>query len=68
MLTSVYVSMASEFELKELVKTTSYNQARALKLEKIGKIEPNFYADMVLLDDDFQVQKTFVNGVCKYSK
>ncbi len=58
----------TEFELKELVKTTSYNQARALKLEKIGKIEPNFYADMVLLNDDFQVEKTFVNGVCKYSK
>lgn len=56
------------FELKELVKTTSYNQARALKLDRIGKIEPLYYADMVLLNDDFQVQKTFVNGVCKYSR
>ncbi|MBR4885069.1 MAG: amidohydrolase family protein, partial [Lentisphaeria bacterium] len=41
--------------------------ARALGFEGIGKIEPGFFADIVVLDDDFKVKKTFVNGELRYS-
>ena len=50
-----------------VVRTTSWNQARALGLENIGKIAPGFYADIVVLDGDFKVKKTFVNGELRYS-
>lgn len=49
-------------ELKELIKTTSYNQAQALGLEKLGKLEPGYFADILILDDDFQPEVVMVNG------
>ncbi len=48
--------------LKELIKTTSWNQARSLGLEKLGKIEPGFYADILILNNDFSPEKVFVDG------
>ena len=48
--------------LAELIKTTSWNQARSLGLEKHGKIEPGYFADIVFLSDDFKPTKVFVNG------
>ena len=48
--------------LKELIKTTGYNQARELGLEKTGKIESSFYADIVILDADFKPVAVFVDG------
>ena len=53
--------------LSELVRTTSDNQAKALDLGKIGRIEPGYAADMVLLDDDFKVLATYVDGIKRYS-
>ena len=52
--------------LCELVRTTSDNQAKALDLGKIGRIEPGYAADLVLLDDDFKVLSTYVDGVERY--
>ncbi len=48
--------------LSTLVKTTSWNQACALGLEGIGRLEPGFYADIAVLDKNFKVRKVFVNG------
>jgi N-acetylglucosamine-6-phosphate deacetylase len=48
--------------LSELVCTTSLNQAESLGLEKLGRIEPGFIADMVVLDKDFNVKDIFING------
>lgn len=48
--------------LSELIKTTSWNQAQALGLKKLGRIEPGYFADIVILSDDFKPQKVFVNG------
>ncbi len=52
--------------LTDLVKATSYNQSQLLGLDKLGKVANGYLADLVVLDDDFVVQKTFVGGVCKY--
>lgn len=52
--------------LCELVRTTSDNQAQTLALGKIGRIEPGYAADLVLLNDDFKVLSTFVDGEERY--
>ena len=48
--------------LSELVKTTSFNAAREHKLAGLGKIEPGYTADLVLLSDDFKVRQVFIDG------
>lgn len=48
--------------LKQLIKCTSWNQARSLGLNDLGKIAPGYIADITLLNDDFSVFQTFVNG------
>lgn len=48
--------------LHQIVKATSWNQAQSLGLEGVGKLEPGFCADIAILDKDFNVWKTFVDG------
>ncbi|BCX48736.1 N-acetylglucosamine-6-phosphate deacetylase [Haloferula helveola] len=48
--------------LHQLVKATSWNQARSLGLEGFGKLEPGYHADLAILDSDFSVWKTLVGG------
>ncbi|MDD5519679.1 MAG: N-acetylglucosamine-6-phosphate deacetylase [Kiritimatiellae bacterium] len=48
--------------LKELVKTTSWNQARSLGLERLGKIETGYIADIIICDNDFSPSLVFVDG------
>lgn len=52
--------------LKELIKTTSWNQAQALGLPNLGKIAPGYAADIVILDDRFKVRTTLVDGEVRY--
>ena len=55
----------TDLPLHQIVKTTSWNQAESLGLGGLGKIEPGFVADLVLLDRDFSVWKTLVDGVVR---
>jgi len=48
--------------LAQLVKATSWNQAQSLGLNGLGKIEPGYCADIAILNDDFSVWKTLVDG------
>ena len=52
--------------LKDLIKTTSWNQACALGLEKIGKLAPGYLADIVILNSNFKVKSVFVEGELRY--
>ena len=52
--------------LRDLIKTTSWNQACALGLEKIGKLAPGYMADIVILDSNFKVRSVFVEGELRY--
>ena len=52
--------------LEQLVRTTSLNQAQSLGLENLGRLEPGFCADIVVLNERFKVQKTFVDGELRY--
>ena len=52
--------------LSELVKATSWNQAQSLGLHDLGKIEPGYTADLVLLDAEYDVLKTIIDGEVRY--
>ncbi|MBR2435150.1 MAG: amidohydrolase family protein, partial [Lentisphaeria bacterium] len=54
--------------LSDLVKTTSWNQACALRLPDLGRLEPGYFADITVLDNDFNVVMTLVNGEVRYQK
>ncbi len=54
--------------LKDLVRTTSLNQAEELGINDLGRIAPGYVADMVLLDDDFDVKAVFIDGQIKYDQ
>jgi N-acetylglucosamine-6-phosphate deacetylase len=51
--------------LHQIVKATSWNQAQSLGLGGFGKIEAGFFADLVILNNDFSVWKTYVGGEVK---
>jgi len=59
------VANLTDLPLHQLVKATSWNQAQSLGLDDIGKIEPGFCADLAILDKDFSVWKTLVDGTAK---
>ena len=56
------IAQTTGLPLHQIVKATSWNQAQSLGLEGFGKIEPGFFADLVILNDDFSVWKTLVGG------
>ncbi len=62
------VQEITNLPLKELVKTTSWNQACSLGLDKLGKLEAGFYADIVILDYNFEIVSTIVDGELRYSQ
>ncbi len=56
----------SGLPIEKLIQTTSYNQARSLNLNDVGKIAPGFLADLVVLSSDFEVEAVFINGEKKH--
>lgn len=62
------VAEITELPLSDLVKTTSWNQACALRLPDLGRLEPGYFADITVLDNDFNVVMTLVNGEVRYQK
>ena len=56
------VAAITGLPLHQIVKATSWNQAQSLGLDGFGRIEPGFFADLVILNDDFSVWKTLVGG------
>lgn len=53
----------TELSLTDIFKMVSLNPARKLNLEhKLGRIKPGYQADLVLFDQNFKVQKTFIKG------
>jgi len=52
--------------LEELVKMSSYNAAKQLKLTNKGQIEQGFDADVVILDEQLMLQQTIKAGKVIY--
>lgn len=59
---------ATECSLVDLAKVSSTNQAKELSLDKLGKIEVDFFADLTILDSNFDVLYTIVGGEIKYKR
>ena len=53
--------------LSEAVRAGSLNAAHSLGYRNIGRIETGFTADVALIDDNFIVHNTFVDGEMRYS-
>jgi N-acetylglucosamine-6-phosphate deacetylase len=57
-----HIAEITGLPLNQIVKATSWNQARSLGLEGFGRLETGYHADLVILDADFSVWKTMVAG------
>ena len=54
--------------ITEIVKMTSENPADLFSLPHKGSITAGKDADLIVVDADFQLMKTFVEGRCAYQK
>ena len=54
--------------LSEAVKSTSLTAARSLGWTDFGRIEPGCVADLAVLDDDYSVSMTVVDGEIRYRR
>ncbi len=53
--------------LSEICAATSLTAAQSLGLPNVGRLEPGYAADFVLLDEAFNVRQTWVDGVCRFT-
>ena len=58
----------TDCSLKELSRVSSYNSSKNLKLENIGRIEEGYKANLVLLNEDLDVVRTYLNGEIVYER
>ncbi len=57
----------TEYTLAECVKMVTKNQAEYLNLAReLGELKVGFCSDIVVMDKNFNIRKTFVNGECAY--
>ena len=69
MLYGVRNLLADGFPIGDVSRMASLNPARTLKIDHLtGSIAVGKAADLVVLDESFNVLFTFVNGVCVYRK
>ncbi|QDA74004.1 N-acetylglucosamine-6-phosphate deacetylase [Listeria seeligeri] len=56
--------LSTEFgiNLQDSIQMATSTPATILGMEKFGRIEDGYIADLVLLDDKFEVQNTWING------
>jgi N-acetylglucosamine-6-phosphate deacetylase len=57
-----HVHELTRIPLRDLVETSSWNQARTLGLTDRGKLEAGFLADLVVINEHFEVQGTYLGG------
>ena len=53
--------------LREAVRAGALNAAHSLNYRNIGRIETGFAADVALIDDNYIVHNTFVDGELRYA-
>ncbi|MBE7045126.1 MAG: N-acetylglucosamine-6-phosphate deacetylase [Ruminococcaceae bacterium] len=61
--------LSAGFPIEDVSKMASYNPAKSLHAEdSVGSIAIGKYADFVILNQDYDVEATFINGVCVYKR
>ena len=54
--------------IADVSKMASYNPAKSIKMDgEVGSIAVGKCADLVVLDKEYNVDSTFINGVCVYN-
>lgn len=65
----VWNLITSGIPMGDVSKMASYTPARILKLDhEMGSIAVGKLADLVVLDGDYRVEYTFINGECVYKR
>jgi N-acetylglucosamine-6-phosphate deacetylase len=54
--------------LNEAVQMATDNPARLLRLRSKGRLEPGYDADITIMDNDFNIMETIVEGETIYKK
>lgn len=54
------------FGPRSFFRLADWNPDMLSRQKGIGKIEPGFCADLVVMDDEFRVLQTYVNGELRY--
>lgn len=57
-----------KLSLEDTINLASKNVCNNLNLDKLGEIKIGNFADFVIIDKDFNVYQTYVNGKLAYSK
>ncbi len=52
----------------QCIKMVSENQAKYLGLDDVGKLEKGYCSDIVIMNKNYIIEKTFVNGRCEFEK
>lgn len=60
--------VATSCDLATACEMASLNPARLLNLYKVGELKEGYYFDVTVLDENYDVVQTFVNGKEKYFK
>ena len=56
------------YSVMEASKMASLTPAKSINLNSLGDIKPGYKADIVILDEDYRVARTYVNGIAVYSR
>ena len=54
--------------MSDLINLVSKNPADNLRLQGVGQIKEGYAADFAILDRDFHIVMTIVDGVIRYRK
>lgn len=69
MLRGVRNLLQAGIPLGDVARMAAYNPAKTLKIDHLtGSIAVGKAADLVIMDQDYNVLRTFVNGACVYKK
>ena len=69
MLRGIRNLLADGIPLTDVSRMASFNPARSLKIDhQTGSIAVGKAADLVIMDRQYQVMRTYVNGSCAYRK
>jgi len=59
----------NNYSIQDAIKVVSYNPAKFLGIEnQMGQIKVGNYADLCVIDREFNVTQTIINGYVKYLK
>ena len=67
LLNGVQHLIKSGIPIANVSKMASYNPAKSIKMEdKVGSISVGKYADLTILDSEYNVAYTYINGLCVF--